>query len=102
MGIRHTDCDLLGHMNNAVYGDLMENARRAAVIAGAFKGEKAAEGDVRLASIEYLGQPKAGEELDIAVWWDADAQLLGFEFLLEGKEVVSKSVIALWTAQAKL
>eukprot|EP00931_Biecheleriopsis_adriatica_P120428 TRINITY_DN95551_c0_g1_i1.p1 TRINITY_DN95551_c0_g1~~TRINITY_DN95551_c0_g1_i1.p1 ORF type:complete len:273 (-),score=54.99 TRINITY_DN95551_c0_g1_i1:27-845(-) len=91
--VRHTDCDLINHMNNAVYGDLMEDARRAALAAGSFSGTPAAKGDVRLASVEYLGQPKAGQTLDVAVWWDAQAQHLGFEFKLDGAEVVAKGVL---------
>jgi len=94
--VRHTDCDLIGHLNNAVYGNLMEDARRAAVAAGAFRGVKAASGDVRLASVEYLGQPKAGQDLGVAVWWDEGAELLGFEFVLEGREVVARCAVVPW------
>lgn len=97
--VRHTDCDLIGHMNNAVYGDLMEDCRRQAAAMGVFKGVEAAMGDVHMVSVEYMGQPKAGQDLDIAVWWDQGSRLLGFEFLLEGKEVVTKCVMVPWRDQ---
>merc|ERR1712176_1096634 len=73
--VRISDCDLLQHINNAEYGSLMEAARWAAAEAGIFRKNKAALGSAQRVCIDYVGQP-----VDIAVWWDGDANAIGFEF----------------------
>eukprot|EP00404_Azadinium_spinosum_P038258 CAMPEP_0180646724 /NCGR_PEP_ID=MMETSP1037_2-20121125/49842_1 /TAXON_ID=632150 /ORGANISM="Azadinium spinosum, Strain 3D9" /LENGTH=259 /DNA_ID=CAMNT_0022671001 /DNA_START=41 /DNA_END=816 /DNA_ORIENTATION=- len=90
--VRHSDCDGFGHMNNAVYGDLMEDARRAAVAAGAFQGLPAAAGSAHLTSIEYLKEVKPLEEISLAVWWDGTVQAFGLELELPLEGVVARGV----------
>eukprot|EP00747_Dinoflagellata_sp_TGD_P184195 gnl/TRDRNA2_/TRDRNA2_39623_c0_seq1.p1 gnl/TRDRNA2_/TRDRNA2_39623_c0~~gnl/TRDRNA2_/TRDRNA2_39623_c0_seq1.p1 ORF type:complete len:288 (-),score=39.57 gnl/TRDRNA2_/TRDRNA2_39623_c0_seq1:72-935(-) len=109
--VRSTDCDPLRHMNNAVYGSLMEDARRALSTREQAYGAGITEhsaffAGTRAASIEYLGQPKAGDALDIVMWWDSEAKTVGFEFVKlakasetsQGDEVVAKAAVAVWDA----
>eukprot|EP00811_Abedinium_folium_P009194 NODE_18499_length_889_cov_5.393701.p1 GENE.NODE_18499_length_889_cov_5.393701~~NODE_18499_length_889_cov_5.393701.p1 ORF type:complete len:195 (+),score=40.83 NODE_18499_length_889_cov_5.393701:142-726(+) len=83
--VRSSDCDSHGHMNNALYCCLMEDARLAAVRSGALPA--AFSGSARLASVEYLGQPNPGNTIDIAVWLDEVSALLCFEFAACGNVV---------------
>eukprot|EP00411_Alexandrium_monilatum_P114246 CAMPEP_0175693732 /NCGR_PEP_ID=MMETSP0097-20121207/31576_1 /TAXON_ID=311494 /ORGANISM="Alexandrium monilatum, Strain CCMP3105" /LENGTH=300 /DNA_ID=CAMNT_0017000845 /DNA_START=15 /DNA_END=912 /DNA_ORIENTATION=+ len=85
--VRSSDCDLFGHVNNAVYGDYMEDARRAAAARpGALPpvAAEAAAADARIASVDYLGQAKARDAIEVAVWWDAAARALGVELTAGG------------------
>eukprot|EP00746_Dinoflagellata_sp_MGD_P035795 gnl/MRDRNA2_/MRDRNA2_18568_c0_seq1.p1 gnl/MRDRNA2_/MRDRNA2_18568_c0~~gnl/MRDRNA2_/MRDRNA2_18568_c0_seq1.p1 ORF type:complete len:270 (+),score=36.78 gnl/MRDRNA2_/MRDRNA2_18568_c0_seq1:129-938(+) len=93
--VRVTDCDTLQHINNTVYGALMEAARWAAARAGVFKNSKGALGSVRKASIDYMGQPRAGDPLDIAVWWDKATEVVGFEFTVD-QNIVATAALSLW------
>ena len=61
--VRPSDCDLLGHMNNANYMTLVEDARHAAGFGSS---------DVRVASIEYILQAKAFETMEISMWQEGD------------------------------
>lgn len=56
--VRSTDCDGLGHVNQAMYATLIEEARAAA-------GKLM---PTRSVTIEYLGQPVPGDTLKISVW----------------------------------
>ncbi|CAE8739302.1 unnamed protein product [Polarella glacialis] len=108
--VRPSDCDLLGHMNNVCYAMLMEDACGAAAACGALPVAGTGCG-VRLAAVEYLGQAKALERLDVALWWDQLAGAFGLRVSAVphgGKErkdgegrVVATGVIAPW-AQARL
>lgn len=91
---RPSDCDLLGHVNNVVYATLMEDARRAAAEAGAVPQ---AAGDARLLMVEYNGQAKALDDLEVAVWWDDNVKALGFETSFGGA-VATRGVVVLWPA----
>mmetsp|Transcript_120013 Transcript_120013/g.339584 ORF Transcript_120013/g.339584 Transcript_120013/m.339584 type:complete len:265 (+) Transcript_120013:100-894(+) len=94
--VRCSDCDLLGHVNNAVYADFFESARRAGLAAGAITPELPATkgaSDVHRVLVEYLGQPKAEDVAEVAVWWDAGARTYGVELVVSGK-VMAKGAIA--------
>lgn len=75
--IRFTDCDVIGHMNNAVYGDIMHHAVNSAVQAGL--GSEDASNGLHMVFIEYIGQVKALETVDVYVWWDGQARGFGVE-----------------------
>lgn len=96
--VRQSDCDSLGHMNNTVYATLIEDARHVALQSKRFP--HFSDAGTRLASIEYIGQPHAGDMLDIAIWWDADAGAWGFEFLVK-EEVVAKCILVPWVIPPK-
>lgn len=90
--VRQSDCDAMQHINNAVYASLAEDARHAAVQAGALTDLRAVSGSLRKASIDYLGQPQAGDALVVAVWWDAGRGTIGLEFSSCG-DVVARVVL---------
>ncbi|CAJ1389745.1 unnamed protein product [Effrenium voratum] len=62
--VRPSDCDLLGHMNNASYAVLMEDARLAFGAFGAFGAFEPAS----CLRLEFLAQGKAFQDLTLAVW----------------------------------
>lgn len=75
--VRSTDCDGFGHINQAVYATLVEEARAAA-------GKTA---PVRILAIEYLGQPVPLDVLSIKVWEAEGCE--HFQFDVEGKGLVA-------------
>jgi len=95
--VRKSDCDALQHINNAIYGSLIEDARGAAAMAGALPRNLAnveePNGFPRAALIEYLGQPHEGDLLNIAVWCDEDKGVVYFELFMENGAVVAKASI---------
>ena len=78
---------------------MIEAARWAAVKAGVFKNKQCVSHSVRRACIDYTGQPHAGDSLDVAVWWDEKAEVMGFE-LTVGEEVVATAVLSFWAEPA--
>lgn len=91
--VRPSDCDLLGHMNNASYITLVEDARRAAGLTF----------DVQVASIEYLLQAKAFELLQIALWRDQPSaqgqSVIGYEMKGEQGLVARGSLVSFLEAK---
>mmetsp|Transcript_37737 Transcript_37737/g.79857 ORF Transcript_37737/g.79857 Transcript_37737/m.79857 type:complete len:363 (+) Transcript_37737:238-1326(+) len=96
--VRKSDCHALEHINNAVYGQLIEDARGAAALAGALPPDLAnaedAKGFPRAALIEYMGQPGEGDVLNVAVWGDAETGVVYFEIFMDDGSVVTKATIA--------
>eukprot|EP00405_Crypthecodinium_cohnii_P017733 CAMPEP_0206451696 /NCGR_PEP_ID=MMETSP0324_2-20121206/19499_1 /ASSEMBLY_ACC=CAM_ASM_000836 /TAXON_ID=2866 /ORGANISM="Crypthecodinium cohnii, Strain Seligo" /LENGTH=295 /DNA_ID=CAMNT_0053921635 /DNA_START=271 /DNA_END=1158 /DNA_ORIENTATION=- len=94
--VRQSDCDALQHVNNAVYGQLVEDARAEAALAGALPESLAKassqSGFIKAAIVEYLGQPHRGEHLNIAVWYDEDEHKINFEFEVEETQQVACKV----------
>ena len=86
--VRPSDCDLLGHMNNASYAVLFEDARRAA---SRVLGALDADSDISMASIEYVSQARAFEILKIAVWWNAERRVYGLCMCNDLKTVVARA-----------
>eukprot|EP01062_Namystynia_karyoxenos_P066147 TRINITY_DN60153_c0_g1_i1.p1 TRINITY_DN60153_c0_g1~~TRINITY_DN60153_c0_g1_i1.p1 ORF type:complete len:280 (+),score=73.73 TRINITY_DN60153_c0_g1_i1:87-926(+) len=86
--VRRTDCDNLGHVNNAQYALLAEEARASAAAAAAAAGRKAESArlrrPVRFLDIEYLGQPVAGDRLEVLVWEEAGRDRTRYLFRSEG------------------
>jgi acyl-CoA thioester hydrolase len=70
--IRHYECDALGHVNNAVYLQYLEQTAIEASAAAGFGLEwYAARGTVwviRKMNIEYLQPAFGGEELEVTTW----------------------------------
>lgn len=95
--VRQSDCDSFEHINNAVYANLLEDARYTAHKTGAFVESSASSGSPRMLSIDYLGQPRALEFLDIAAWWDDEAKAIGFEFTTDSGNVVAKAALVPWS-----
>eukprot|EP00405_Crypthecodinium_cohnii_P045261 CAMPEP_0206579944 /NCGR_PEP_ID=MMETSP0325_2-20121206/32854_1 /ASSEMBLY_ACC=CAM_ASM_000347 /TAXON_ID=2866 /ORGANISM="Crypthecodinium cohnii, Strain Seligo" /LENGTH=287 /DNA_ID=CAMNT_0054085859 /DNA_START=43 /DNA_END=903 /DNA_ORIENTATION=+ len=100
--VRASDCDNLQHINNAIYGYLMEDTRRAAAEANALPEALARPSDAggfpRAVRIDYLDQPQAGDVLSISLWPDeVDSSVLHFEFTLplypNGKVVCKASLM---------
>eukprot|EP00812_Abedinium_dasypus_P009413 NODE_3104_length_829_cov_306.599483.p1 GENE.NODE_3104_length_829_cov_306.599483~~NODE_3104_length_829_cov_306.599483.p1 ORF type:complete len:245 (-),score=49.25 NODE_3104_length_829_cov_306.599483:77-811(-) len=83
--VRASDCDSYGHINEAVYCLLMEDARLAALKSEALPAMHSA--CARVVSVEYLGQPKANDALEVAVWVGVETALLCFEFFVCGTVV---------------
>lgn len=63
--VRPSDCDLLGHMNNAHYMTLFEDARRAS----------GSHEETSVAVVEYLRQVQALDVVDIAMWTEQATQM---------------------------
>jgi len=82
--VRPSDCDLLGHMNNASFAVLFEDARRAASSGNCL--------DLSQASIEYVGQAMAFEMLRITVWWDSQVLAFGLRMSSQ-KGVLARAVL---------
>ncbi|CAE7205833.1 unnamed protein product [Symbiodinium natans] len=92
--VRPSDCDLLGHMNNASYAVLFEDARRAAIAGGSGAIEAVGSDDgLRMASIEYLAQARAFDVLRIAVWWDGQCHAYGLVMHTCSASVVARAVL---------
>mmetsp|Transcript_2769 Transcript_2769/g.6038 ORF Transcript_2769/g.6038 Transcript_2769/m.6038 type:complete len:348 (-) Transcript_2769:59-1102(-) len=92
--VRKSDCDGLHHINNAIYGTLLEDARAAATRAGAIPDAAPVDchhGFPRGALIEFLGQPHEGDALNVAVWYSEESGSFYFEFFMDDGKVVSKA-----------
>lgn len=92
-----TSCDTLGHVNNASYADLVENAkhacaRRARINDTASPAVELLTVVARRFSIDYIGQLYVGDALDVAIWWDEFAGAFGFEFSVSGNVVARGAV----------
>eukprot|EP00746_Dinoflagellata_sp_MGD_P030060 gnl/MRDRNA2_/MRDRNA2_17120_c0_seq1.p1 gnl/MRDRNA2_/MRDRNA2_17120_c0~~gnl/MRDRNA2_/MRDRNA2_17120_c0_seq1.p1 ORF type:complete len:270 (+),score=28.38 gnl/MRDRNA2_/MRDRNA2_17120_c0_seq1:70-879(+) len=98
--VRFTDCDILQHITNARYGSLIEDARWAAAKAGFFNSTPLALGRTHTVCIEHTGQPHAGDSLDIAVWWDKEAEVMGFEFTVT-QRIVATAALSLLAEPAR-
>mmetsp|Transcript_74993 Transcript_74993/g.163723 ORF Transcript_74993/g.163723 Transcript_74993/m.163723 type:complete len:292 (-) Transcript_74993:530-1405(-) len=100
--VRKSDCDILFHVNNAIYGNYMEDARFQAAEAGALPKDlarvEATEGFPHGALVEYLGQPHAGQSMTVAVWCDEATRTIYFEFFLDDGQVVCKASMVCGTA----
>lgn len=94
--VRQSDCDTLQHINNAVYGNLAEDARRAGAAAGALPAQDRGAGSrlARTVSVDYLGQPKAGDWLEVAVWWDLQHHAVCCEFSSDNGVVVARVIMS--------
>ena len=72
--VLYRDCDMMGVVNNAVYVNLMEDARVDALsqIGCEYKGmeENGFAGPVLRLSVEYKASAKFGDEVEIAVSFD--------------------------------
>jgi acyl-CoA thioester hydrolase len=70
--VRHYECDLLGHVNNAVYQHYLEQtAIEAAADAGysmTWHAERGVAWVVRRITLEYLRPAGSGDVLDITTW----------------------------------
>jgi len=66
------DLDSVGHVNNAAYGDYVEDAARQAVSACGWPASRMAEAGFDLATrqlrIEYRQQARPGDELVVSTW----------------------------------
>jgi len=82
--VRPSDCDLLGHMNNASYGTLFDDARHAAGIDCA----------VQKASIEYVLQAQAFQKLQIVVWRSSGN--INLQMINSEGHMVSRAVMVPW------
>eukprot|EP00929_Paragymnodinium_shiwhaense_P054011 TRINITY_DN27078_c0_g2_i1.p1 TRINITY_DN27078_c0_g2~~TRINITY_DN27078_c0_g2_i1.p1 ORF type:complete len:290 (+),score=26.97 TRINITY_DN27078_c0_g2_i1:64-933(+) len=71
MYTRLTDCDLFGHVNNAVYATLAEESRFYTAMQGGY-GEgyqkAAAHLPARSMSISYIGQAKPMDQMEVRSW----------------------------------
>eukprot|EP01062_Namystynia_karyoxenos_P048511 TRINITY_DN3696_c0_g1_i2.p2 TRINITY_DN3696_c0_g1~~TRINITY_DN3696_c0_g1_i2.p2 ORF type:complete len:329 (+),score=63.26 TRINITY_DN3696_c0_g1_i2:131-988(+) len=78
---RHTETDMLGHVNQSHYGLYVEEARAVAAAAGAYSGggARVAGRPPRRAALDYVGQAVPGDELAVHTWWDGEA----FRFEIE-------------------
>lgn len=77
--VRATDCDSLGHVNNALYPLLCEEARAALAASGAL-ASTAAGAAATGCCVAYVGQARAFEPLSIASHAAADG---AFHFVVE-------------------
>ena len=94
--VRPSDCDLLGHMNNASYAVLFEDARHAFGHSARVPGDSLADSDVSMASIEYITQARAFQVLEISVWWDIQGHSYGLCMRDQAKTVVARAALFLF------
>lgn len=70
--VQWRDLDSVGHVNNAAYGDYVEDAARQAVRSAGWPASRMAEAGFDLATrqlrIEYRQQARPGDELVISTW----------------------------------
>ena len=85
---RLTDCDGLGHVNNAVYSTLAEEVRGEARQAGGYgsTGAAAALRPVKEMSISYVGQARPFDPM-VARTWQAGPQSFRVDFEARGELV---------------
>jgi acyl-CoA thioesterase FadM len=80
--VRLTDCDGMGHINNALYASLAEEARGMAAHSNSYQGEgnKLATELANTIFVDYQGQIGAYERLQIATWYEEIDSTYRFEF----------------------
>eukprot|EP00930_Biecheleria_cincta_P033376 TRINITY_DN23119_c0_g1_i1.p1 TRINITY_DN23119_c0_g1~~TRINITY_DN23119_c0_g1_i1.p1 ORF type:complete len:160 (+),score=27.71 TRINITY_DN23119_c0_g1_i1:289-768(+) len=95
--VRWVECDEFGHLSQSQYALLTEEARAVAAAAGAFgNGEVAiitSSSPTRF-DMDFVGQAKAGDRLQIYTWWDGDSICSEIEKLSENcvkGELLTKS-----------
>jgi acyl-CoA thioesterase FadM/glutathione S-transferase len=73
--VRPSDCDGIGHMNNALYPLVCEDARGACAARSAYAGRAAllAAAPIVACSVSYVGQARAHDPLEIASHLVGDA-----------------------------
>lgn len=91
--MRWTDCDTNGHLNNSVYATLIEEVRADAASKAQTAEEKYSwELPVQAMRIDYLGQPRSGDLLEIESWQIAPTGCFEFNFRVQGNLVASASI----------
>lgn len=90
--VRPSDCDLLGHMNNANYATLFDDARHAAGYGV----------DVKLAHIDYVLQAQAFEKLTIAVWRGMTELHLNLEMINAAGATVARAFMVTFDPLSRL
>lgn len=91
--VRWTDCDTNGHLNNSVYATLIEEVRADAASKAQTAEEKYSwELPVQAMRIDYLGQPRPGDLLEIESWQIAPTGCFEFNFRVQGNLVASASI----------
>ena len=76
--VRATDCDSLGHINNAKYPLLAAEARAIAAYTLPADADSLLKGPLappRVFVCDYLGQPRPFENIDVAVWSERGSTL---------------------------
>lgn len=78
--VRATDCDSLGHINNAKYALLAAEARALAAHSLRAGTDRCLTGPVaktppRVFVCDYLGQPQPFEDMEVAVWSECDSTI---------------------------
>jgi len=66
--VRTSDLDFLGHMNQANYAAVFDDARQAAAECNAYGTVGVGTGRIRLLHLEYLHPAVTGEKLTVATW----------------------------------
>jgi len=90
--VRWTDCDTNGHLNNAMYASLVEEARADAATKAQTAQEKYLwELPVQAMRINYFGQPKPADLLEIESWQIPPTGCCAFNFHVKGHLVASAS-----------
>jgi acyl-CoA thioesterase FadM len=98
--VRHSDLDLLEHMNQANYAALIDDARQAAAGQNAYGPGGLGLGRIRLLHIEYLRPALSGEKLVTTTWaLGRDALNLGFA-MWRDKTLISRAVIQIQSRDA--
>ena len=93
--VRHSDLDLLGHMNQANYAAFYDDARHTAYGRNAYGSAELGSGRIRLLHIDYGRSAMPGEKLTIATW-KIQSTPLGLGFLMRRNGVaISRAVMEL-------
>jgi len=90
--VRTSDIDFLGHMNQAGYAGLYEDAHRTATKKNSYGSDGLGGGRMRLLHIEYVHSAVLGEEVSVGTWLaGTDPVTIGF-VMRRGNTLLSRAV----------
>jgi acyl-CoA thioesterase FadM len=90
--VRYSDTDVLQHANHARYADWVEDARAAAVAAGAL-GAGSALAPARRLGLEYVKECLVGDTVELAVWGGADGVVRVAGFVGQGRALAFRAEV---------
>ncbi len=91
--VRYSDTDVLQHANHARYADWVEDARAAAVAAGALGAARVLAPARRLA-LEYVRECLVGDDVEMAVWADGEGQVRVAGFVGEERALAFRAEVS--------
>ena len=92
---RVTDCDSLGHVNNAVWASLAEEVRATALRAGGYCDAGAALAALPATSmaISYIDQARPFVEMHAVTFWDEATSVFRIDFFSEGMAGAARKLV---------